>query len=595
MIIPALVHLGLLFAIGVPVDLVVLSLFHGFACYGFGRAVFSGLGVRGLAAQGPGAEARDVLADPALRLVLAILTGAIVQAVLLGITLHWTTAPTPLVAVPRVAAIVGAAWASLCVYRRFVRRADDGGGRADLRGMLLRHGAEATIALVLSTCTILGFNNSPNPTLQRTPLAYGAAPSDVPSWGYQGDKGAHLVILPDQVVVEGLPSRSVGHRGVQLSLLPIVLEAGRYSAFDFVSVYKVAGFPVWLAFVLVLRGFGRSLYGLTERQALGLAASAIFLGAISIPLWVWPATTYSGFVKPTLSTFHNSTQLYSVLVGGAGTLLLLEALHRLRDRDPALPLGVFLLASSFFYKPSTFTIVAPFFVGYGVLWVRRLGVRRLACLASLGVIPVGWVAYLRYQGIDSPPLDPSFSPFLLYADRAAWRFPDFVVSTPGLLAGMILLCSFLWVGLVTAPFARRLLAWRLEPESARFAIPLTIFAVGSTISLVVVENNDRQLFGNFAWFGHAAYLLAMPVFFWCFVHLEHVAYRALCTVALALHLAAGVQHLAYFTLEAKIVVPLEGPAVSIRSRPDLTRGALADSDGRIVGGGLSAAGEHGGR
>lgn len=590
MIIPALVHLGLLFAIGVPGDLVALTFFHGFACYGFGRAVFSALGMRG-----PGADGDGVLADPALRLVLAISTGAIVQAVLLGITLHWTTAPTPLIAVPRVAAIAGAVYGGVYAYRRIAARETAGDGRLDVRATLLRHGAEATLALVLSTCTILGFNNSPNPTLQRTPLAYGAAPTDVPSWGYQGDKGAHLVILPDQVVVEGLPSRSVGHRGVQLSLLPIVLEAGRYSAFDFVSVYKVVGFPVWLALLLLLRGFGRSLYGLTERQALGLAASTIFLGAISIPLWVWPATTYSGFVKPTLSTFHNSTQLYSVLVGGAGTLLLLEALHRLRARDPALPLGVFLLASSFFFKPSTFTIVAPFFVGYGVLWVRRLGVRRLAWLASLGVIPGGWVAYLRYQGIESPPLDPSFSPFLLYADRAAWRFPDFVVSTPGLLAGMILICSFLWVGLVTAPYARRVLAWRLEPESARFAIPLTIFAVGSTISLVVVENNDRQLFGNFAWFGHAAYLLAMPVFFWCFVHLEHVAYRALCTVALALHLAAGVQHLAYFTLEAKIVVPLEGPGVSSRGRPDLTPGALADSDRGIVGDGVSATGEDGGR
>ncbi len=550
MIIPALVHLGLLLTIGVPGDLVLLTLFHGFACYGAGRAVLRLLS----------SDTSAVHGDPSLRLVLAITTGAILYALLLGVTLHWTTAPAPLVAIPRIAALAGAAYAARIVHRAITTA--DGFGLAELRAALFRHGAEATIALVLSTCTMLGFNNSPNPTLQRTPLAYGEAADDVPSWGYQGDKGAHLVILPDQVIFEGLPNRSVGHRGVQLSLLPIVLEAGRYSAFDFVGVFKTVGFAVWLALILVLRGFGRSLYGLDERQALAMAASTIFLGAISIPLWAWPASTYSGFVKPTLSTFHNATQLYSVLVGGAGALLMLEALTRRRERDPALALGAFLLASSFFYKPSTFTIVAPFFVGYGVLWVRSLGAARVAWLATLCAVPVGWVAYLRYHGVESPPLDPQFAPFLLYADRAAWRFPDFVVSTPGLLAAAILFCSFLWAALVAAPFARRALAWRLEPESARFAIPLTVFAIGSAISLVVVENNDRQLFGNFAWFGHVAYMLAMPVFFWCFVRLEHPAYRIVCAAALALHLVAGVQHLAYFTLEAKIVVPLEGPVPS---------------------------------
>ena len=556
MIIPVLVHLGLLWAIGVPGDLVLLTLFHGFACYGAGRAALRALT----------ADSSTIHPDPTLRLVLATMTGAILYALLLGITLHWTTAPTPLIAIPRVAALAGAGHAGWLVYRAV--STTEASGLVGLRRTLLRHGAEATLALVLSTCTMLGFNNSPNPTLQRTPLAYGAAATDVPSWGYQGDKGAHLVILPDQVMFEGLPNRSVGHRGVQLSLLPIVLEAGRYSAFDFVGVFKTVGFAVWLALILVLRAFGRSLYGLTERQALAMTGSTIFLGAISLPLWVWPASTYSGFVKPTLSTFHNTTQLASVLVGGAGALLLLEGLGRRRERDPALPLGAFLLASSFFYKPSTFTIVAPFFVGYGVLWIRSLGLARVAWLATLCAIPVGWVAYLRYHGVGSPPLDPQLSPFLLYADRAAWRFPDFVVSTPGLLAAAILFCSFLWAALVAAPHARRALAWRLEPESARFAIPLTVFVVGSTISLVVVENNDRQLFGNFAWFGHVAYLLAMPVFFWCFVHLKHATYRIACTAALALHLAAGVQHLAYFTLEAKIVVPLEGPAVTSETGSD---------------------------
>ena len=569
-IIPFLIHLGLLLTIGVDLRILLLVSAYLVACHGIG-----GLAIDRLVTKGPALHPSF-----SMRAVFATLTGAVAYAVSLGAALHFTTAPNVLIKLCQGGLGVGLGCAAyrIAAYCRAQPERSFSFSALATREQLTRNLFAASLALVLCTCTMLGFNNSPNPTLQRTPIPYdtaldaAAAINDAPqfNWGYQGDKGSHLVMLPDQLLFEGLPGKIVGHRGVQLSLLPIVIASGDYSAHRFVDAYKVAGFAVWLALLLVLGSLGRDLYGLNENQVRGLIFAGVFLAAISIPPFAWPASTYAGFVKPTLSTFHNTTQLLSLLVGGAGVLLILSGLA---ERPAGLPLGVFLLSSSFFYKPSTFTIVAPFFVAFGFFWARSLGLRNVVWLFSLCVIPVGWVSYLSFHGTPSPPLSPSFSPFLLYFDRAAWRFPSWITESPTLFGTVIVLCSFLFVGLVAAPFLPRIFHWKRNLESARFVIPFSIFVVGSLISLVVVERNERQAFGNFAWFGHAAYFFALPAFFWCYSQLKSPGYKMFCSAVLVLHLFAGVQHLAYFTIEGKIVgrPPSAPPATSLPPIPPSTR------------------------
>jgi hypothetical protein len=530
-------NLAVLLVVGVPVATIALAHGYGLVCFGLGRAFWQRTALRAYAGDDRGA----------VQIATQALLGFVAHGAVLGVALHWTTQP---------AVLSAGLWllAACAVASNVPLRLDP--DRESERGPLVSSSwltsgiLEASLALLVCTCTIYGFNNTPNPQLSTTDFAYGEVSEPRPNWGWQGDKGVHLVELPDQLMTEGLPGPSVAHRGVQLSTLPIALYTGSYQARDVVDGFKAIAFYVWLALLVFVRALGRDVYRLRGFALEALVASCVFLGAINYPLLETRASTYAGFVKPTLGAFHNLTQLLSLLVGGAGFYFLLDAFG---NRRRAVPLGVVLLACSFFYKPSLFVLVAPLVVAAGVLWFRALSPTERLWILALCLIPAGWMFYVRLAGAGALSLSPGFAPFLLYFGRAAWRFPEWVTSSPLLFAAAIVLCSFLFAVLVSVPWLGRVRQIHFRREELVALLPIAIFLVGVVASLVLVENNHRHAHGNFAWLGHSAYFLALPLFFRCWSELKSPVYRALCLVVLLAHLGAGVQHLVFFTTEAKIV------------------------------------------
>jgi len=489
------------------------------------------------------------IANPVARALLATTLGCIGYGTTLGLLLHWTTDVrwmSGTVWILNLAAIALAARA----WKSDPATATDR-IRESIRA-LSHHRFEAALAVAICLCTVVGFSNSPNQNFVRAGIAYEQLDPPVPNWGYQGDKGTHLILRSQQILAQGLPSANVGHRGMQLSILPIPLSLGSTNARDFVDAFKLVTLWVWVGLLLTIRMIGREIYNLSERTSMLLEVSIIFMGAISIPVISWPSSTYAGFMKPGLSTFHNMTQLYSLMVASTGFYLLM---HSFKNRRSGILLGVLLICASFFYKPSTFTLVAPIVLGWGILSMRSLTFREVVSLSVLCAIPVGWFLYLRMIGIQSPPLNPEFAPFLLYFGRAAWHFPGLVLSSPWFLGTAILVCSFLFVLLVGLPRVKSILDFRFRREELIYAIPLSLLLVGTVVSLVLVENNDRQSHGNFAWLGHTGYFLAVPMFFSLFEGIRSSAYKTMCYAVLLLHIAAGVQHLAYFTIQGKILGP----------------------------------------
>jgi len=281
------------------------------------------------------------------------------------------------------------------------------------------------------------------------------------------------------------------------------------------------------------------------------------LGPVLIPLWDLTRTGYGGFAKPTLSCFHNTTQLVGFVFGGLGVTLV-HAFFQDRKYLNALGWGGGLIGFTYFLKPSFLLAVGPALVGVLCLdyLIRRTNLRAaiwgILCLA---IVPLVWTIYGQFVQSAHRPIGFDWDPFLLYFRYSAWRFPSYITNNQFLFIVTTLFLSYAALSIAGLEAVVRK-GYRAGTElfQNRSYLWLAVsFVVASFIAFTIVETGVRKTHGNFAWIGHAAYFVVIPAVIALTQHVRHRGVRAVAVTALVLQLVSGAVHLNYFVFKGGLV------------------------------------------
>ena len=378
------------------------------------------------------------------------------------------------------------------------------------------------LASILALLAAFGFaNNDPrvdvwSPIRVNTLVAARRSPfatSVVPEWGTRQDRHSQAMLGPSQVAELGFPRafgwRGLPHHGVETLLVGLSVLRGPFSVERSVAFSKPLSL-VWLFLVaywsyLIARAVAELSHGL----AVIAAAGTLFYAALNVFAFWGSVTSYR--LAPISGTlYHNLTQPASLAVGLGG---LHFALIALRDRRALFALGCLLLGSSFFFKPSLFTLAAPALGLAAALQGRSAGRRDvLVGFGILGAAVVLWFAYPRLLHVDTGnvPIKLAFLPWHRFhaPDRIAWP-----VGTRLSLALSVLVLSYAGFLLPMLGLAS---PWRTVRRRLRDAfrhpdvVALTaLFALGFLSGMFLVEDNYRYAHGNFMWgyaVGHFTFL-----------------------------------------------------------------------------------------
>ncbi|NKC00886.1 MAG: hypothetical protein GKR90_20650 [Pseudomonadales bacterium] len=461
------------------------------------------------------------------------LVGSILYSVIMGVLFHFTTNP-------ELFQIVWGLFFAISIGLAIARKTYS---RAELGGVIKNSNTVSSVvhsaaALLLAALTTYGFVGDSNE--QEPPVT--------PEWGHHLDRVVHLNRVPESMAEDGLPGEVLGHRGVQLTFFPATYLVSPFNAETYVGVYKVIVFYAWFVLMALLFVIGKEIFGLRSPYSYVLSVGTMFFGAVHYPIFSLQQSTYAGFLKPALGAYHNTTILGSFVVGMAGIYYFYSGI---KNRERSLILGVFLVAASFFYKPSFFTMLAPpmvIFLFYK--YYKNRSRNYLVSVAILFSVPLAWNLYSSLFDLIEVPLNPAIRPFYLFFRWAEWRFPDFVTNSPVLFGVIVLFCSYLLLIMVSGSVFLKTRA--SEIRELIWFIGAT-FLMGSVSALVLVEDNSRLYHGNFAWGGHCVYLLMMPLLVFGFQNVKNAIYRSACWMVLCLHLYGGVVHLFLVVTEGRIV------------------------------------------
>lgn len=406
------------------------------------------------------------------------------------------------------------------------------------------HIIHSIVALMLTVLTVYGFSLSPKAVTNTA----GISDTITKNWGYQGDKRVHLVKIPSTLATIGMPEKILGHRALQLTVFPAVYITSKYSQRTYIDTFKSISFFIWFALLTSMYYMGRDIFSLTGIYRYVLSVGTVFTGAVQLPLLSLHQSTYAGFLKPLLGTFHNLTILSSILVANIGLYYIYLSI---KTKQQNIPLGCIFIAASFFFKPSFFTVLVPPLTIFLFLYLIKKRQPSIALgLLILIMVPIFWQIYSKLFGWDSPPLDPLFKPFHLYFKWASWRYPESITGNHFLFAAAITLSSYLFLFLVS-PVAIQIR--HFEPQILMITgIITSTFLIGSSIAFTLVEDNYRKYHGNFTWGGHCAYFMIMPLAIYYFQNIKNRFYHSLCCLALSLHWYAGAVHLYLFVAQNRI-------------------------------------------
>lgn len=418
----------------------------------------------------------------------------------------------------------------------------------------------AALAFGMAVSTSYGHYNN----MQDVDLRAPSAPvKGQRNWGWSADWHVHFGQRYRQLKTGDLTPR-LGTPMLAASCIPFGQEGVWRTG-------KALIWPFYFALLYLFYSIAMEAFGLSRRLALLTAASVVLFAPLNVSfLFGDLRASYRGLLSGGGTFTHNATQLMSFTIGlGAVFLIWL----RLRHRTPTTAWAAVLIAASFSFKPSFFSIAAPtmiLFIAGARRWPNRDECLAIAVLFS---IPVMFAIHLLTGGAtnflgrpDEPSgeparMRPALMPFHVLFEWSQ-RWPTSVREEPLLLGTLIVFSSLALMILAAMVYAwastARGRSGTLLSEDARPRGParlltggcLMLFALGIASGTLLAIDDPRLIRnGDFLWATGQGIMLVMPVTIAVVAGVRIALLRRFLWLLLALHLASGCVNLWLYAVE----------------------------------------------
>lgn len=368
-----------------------------------------------------------------------------------------------------------------------------------------------------------------------------------PDWGQRGDLNHHLGFMVNELTQQWLPPASLIHLGLQVFLAAMDCTLGRSNDAWSSSGYGLVGFVFLACLFFLIAYLGRRFLGLRGPWMATLILSTAFFGAINYPLFALDHASYLGLLNFS-GYFHNQPQLTATVIGLSALVCFIVSRA---GAENTYTLAAFLAATSFFFKPSFFTVLAPTMIILGLSDRRRFDLDRWRGYAILAAVAVSWWAYPLIFEIGK--LEPNLvvRPFAFLFHYSSRFLPEWIVRYAFLHGAVTLILSFALLlfaaSIVMGRFRRH--SWRDDMPWLRDALPIIcLFILGAAQAILLLENNRRMFHGNFTWAFQSAYLATLPLIVKLLSLIRPPTLLALGIGLLALHLWGGALRYGRFLL-----------------------------------------------
>jgi len=422
------------------------------------------------------------------------------------------------------------------------------------------------LSLLITFCTNYGFGNnwgSPRSIARSRHLPFNDKNKIVPDcgdWGCNVDKFAQLIRGTYNIHKEKFPPKVLSHKGVQILLFSINYLLEDANPRTITAIFKIISIYFWFSIIYMCCYIGKKVYNLDSIGLLMLTVSVGFLSSVNYPLFNVTRSSYLWLLgSASLGMYHNVTQLFSIAVGLSGVICYLYAI---KFGNNIFWLGSLLISSSFFFKPSFFTIVAPIIFILIPFYNQRINVDKIFGYIILILIPIFWQIYPRIFHTQKISLDLIVKPITFRIAKQLDKFPSEILNNKYLLILTCLILSYM----IFLPILIDVII-RIKLNTLKYIIQnkfdiirkniiniffILIFLSGLLPCLFLVENNPRMTHGNLGWGRQAGYLLLIPLLVNSIVTIENKNIKRVGFIIWGLHIWGGILHLLLFTIKGQL-------------------------------------------
>ena len=418
------------------------------------------------------------------------------------------------------------------------------------------------VSFILSAATNYGFLNKQAP--HKLTKQFNLTQINEINWGWNADKLFHINKSVISLNKTGFPEKELVHRGIQtliISISRLIIPFNADSAILITTqIYKIICFILYFVLLYSFAFIGKYFFSLSRNYVSLIIISIPFFNAINYPLFTIAHSSYLGSFSAGASMFHNATQFFSITIGITGVILIIFA-HKKMKR--AFIYGCFIIACSFFFKPSFYTLVVPVIFIFYIFSQNIKLPDKLYGFSLLFFPPLFWNIYPKCFSIKTLKAPIGIAPFELLFNYASRRFPSGICNNKFIFASIILILSFaIFLPILINFIITKSKSWKslisLNKIKSFFYSHFTeiffatLFISGTLIKLFLIENNFRRLDGNFGWFGSMGYILFIPVMIKLISKIKIVPILIFTYMILLLHLWGGALHLYLFTFKGAL-------------------------------------------
>ncbi|MDP8214048.1 MAG: hypothetical protein RAO92_01865 [Candidatus Euphemobacter frigidus] len=418
------------------------------------------------------------------------------------------------------------------------------------------------LSLVLSFTTSYGFFNNPRGPASKNRFRNASfllhPQQQVPNWGWNKDKRLHMVLWCNEIARGGLPGEELQPNAIQVFFVSLARLKSSWNGGCAIELYKCLSLLIFFSFLYSIAFIGKYFFAADRVETALTVAAVPFFGAINYPLLFAKHSSYMGFFLAGTTMYHSITQVFCLMIGAAGIILILLPAQ---DRRSTFAYGCFLITGSFFFKPSLFAVGAPVIILIFLFYKRVPLSDKLRGFGLLLAPPLFWWIYRAAYSLHAHEVPIAFKPFLVLGYYAAYHFPASILKSHGLRNLLIVIFSFaLFIPIlidlfITALSSRRKRSPRRD-QHLSFRLPeffFTLLFFLSTLSYaLLVQNNNFWKFGNFGWGAAAGLVLFLPLLVTCMMRIRLTALRVVAGLLFCLHLWGGLYQLYIFTFRGVI-------------------------------------------
>jgi len=532
-------------------SLLLIRLGTGLALQAYSLAAAGVMTISGLVLLG---EKGKQITDPLMRFITAFLVGMITFTAFNFVLLHFN--------IPLLTRVGNTLFYTCFFILAFTRRKQIFSARSRITVSRANIVWIILLSLILSFTTSYGFFNNPRGPASKNRFRNASfllhSEQQAPNWGWNKDKRLHMVLWCDEIARGGLPGEELQPNAIQVFFVSLSRLVSKWDVNSAIKLYKSLSLIFFFSLLYSIAFIGKYFFSASRVETAMTIAAVPFFGAINYPLLFAKHSSYMGFFLGGTTMYHSITQVFCLMIGAAGIILLLLPSQ---NRRSTFAYGCFLITGSFFFKPSLFAIGAPLIVLIFLFYKQVTLSEKLRGFSILLVPPLFWGIYRAAYSLHAHEVPVAFKPFLVLGYYAAYRFPVSILKYPGLRNFFIVIFSFavfipiLIDFFITAISSRR----KISPRTGQhlsLRLPelffISLFLLGTLSYALLVQDNNFWKFGNFGWGAAAGVVLLMPLLVTCMMRIRLTALRVGAVLLFCLHLWGGLFQLYIFTFRGVI-------------------------------------------